>query len=244
MMKKIHLTLTVLLGFLAVSAQTPKVDTAALMILNRMANVIGDLNSCSFSLSTSIDVTDFEYGTLKQNGTDDVYMVGPDKMLVHSYGDKGHRGFWYNGEQIAYYSFDENNYAIVATPANIVSTITAIHQDYGIEFPAADFFYPTFTDDLLKDYPNIRYLGIKEIDNQECFHILASNNDQCAQFWIADDAYNLPKKFVLTYKNKENMQYEATFSNWVLNPDIPLSVFEFLPPPKAIEVVLLPKNQN
>jgi outer membrane lipoprotein-sorting protein len=38
------------------------------------------------------------------------------------------------------------------------------------------------------------------------------------------------------------MQYEATFSKWVLNTEIPNSVFEFLPPPLAAEIIMLPQT--
>lgn len=242
-MKKFLLILTGITVSLFASAQAQQVDTVAVMILNRMADVIGDLKSCSFNLSTSADVVDYDNGTIKQTGTSDVYMVGPDKMLVHSYGDKGHRGFWYNGEKISYYSFDENNYATVETPSDIISTIAFLNLNYGIEFPAADFFYPTFTDDILDQYKNIVYLGMSTINGQECFHLLASNESQIVQFWIANDAYNLPQKVVIIYKNTD-MQYEATFSNWALNQEIPNSVFEFMPPPYAAEIVLMPKNNK
>jgi hypothetical protein len=242
-MKKFLLILTGFTVSLFASAQAPKVDTVAVMILNRMADVIGDLKSCSFNLTTSIDVSDYDYGAIKQTGTNEVYMVGPDKMLVQSYGDKGRRGYWYNGEKISYYSFDENNYATVETPSDIISTIAFLNLNYGLEFPAADFFYPTFTDDILDQYSNIAYLGMTVIDGKECFHILASNENQSAQFWIANDAFNLPQKFVVTYKNTD-MQYEATFSNWALNQEIPNSVFEFLPPPSASEIILLPMTNQ
>ena len=46
-------------------------------------------------------------------------------------------------------------------------------------------------------------------------------------------------EFILTYKDKGNLQYEATFSNWQLNPEIPVSVFEFLPPPKAAQISIM-----
>jgi hypothetical protein len=242
-MKKYFLILTCLTISLFVSAQTRKVDTVAVMILNRMADIIGDLKSCSFNLSTSSDVSDYENGTIKQTGNHEVYLVGPDKMLVHSYGDKGHRGFWYNGEKTTYYSFDENNYATVETPNDIISTIAFLNLNYGIEFPAADFFYPTFTDDVLDQYKNIVYMGMSVIEGKECFHILASNEHQSVQFWISNDAYSLPKKFVIIYKNTD-MQYEATFCNWVLNQEIPNSMFEFMPPPQAAEIVLLPKTNQ
>lgn len=240
-MKKILLLIIGITLSMISWAQSPRIDTVAVMILDRMASVIGDLNACSFSLLTSYDETDPEFGLVKHSGTSDVYMTGPDKMLVHAYGDKGHRGFWYNGAQFVYYSFDENNYAIVDAPPDIMSTIDAINQDYGVEFPAADFFYPTFTDDILGQFETIVYLGKKKINNQECFHILATNKDLSVQFWIANDAYNLPLKYIIIYKNEENKQYEATFSNWQLNPEIPVSVFEFLPPPKATEIAIMPR---
>jgi hypothetical protein len=240
-MKKILLLIIGVNLSLFTWAQTPRVDTVAVMILNRMADVIGDLHSCSFTLITSADEQDQEFGLVKHTGTSDVYMAGPDKMLVHSYGDKGHRGFWYNGWQIACYSFDENNYAIVDAPPNIIDAIDTINKNYGIEFPAADFFYPTFTDDILAQFETIVYLGKEKLREQECFHILASNKDLSVQFWIANDAYNLPQKFIIIYKNEGNKQYDATFSNWQLNPEIPVSVFEFMPPPKAAEITLMPR---
>jgi len=246
-MKKLLFSLLLSGIFLSVSAQEYendtiyKKDTVAVMILQRMSDVIGDLTSVSFSLSTSNDVDNYEYGVIKQFGRDEVYMVGPDKMLVHAYGYKGHRGYWYNGETITYYSFDENNYAIVPAPDNIIATIDSVHNNYGIDFPAADFFYPTFTADVLDYFDDVIFLGKKMVDSEECFHILATNEDMSAQFWIANDAFNLPKKFVLTYKNKGNKQYESTFSNWNLNPDLPNSVFNFLPPPQAVEIFLMPK---
>jgi hypothetical protein len=242
-MKKFLLIFTVLAVSLTASAQAPRVDTVAVMILNRMADVIGDLKSCSYNLSTSSDVSDYDHGIIKQLGTNEVYMVGPDKMLVHSYGDKGHHGYWYNGEKTSYYSFDENNFTTVETPSGIINTITFLNINYGLEFPAADFFYPTFTDDILDQYKNIVYLGTSMINGKECFNILASNENQSVQFWIANDAYNLPQKFVITYKNTD-MQYEATFSNWNLNAEIPNSIFEFMPPPLAAPIVLLPKTVN
>ena len=221
------------------AAQEAQKDTVAVIILQRMSDVIGDLTSVSFDLNTSIDVINYEYGIETQFGLDEVYMVGPDKMLVHNYGPKGHRGFWYNAEIFTYYSFDENNYAVIEAPATIIETIDTIHKKYGIIFPAADFFYPTFTEDVLDYFDNVIYLGQKVVDEKNCFHVLATNKDLIAQFWISNDAFSLPKKYMLIYK--DNMQYEATFSNWQLNPEIPPSAFNFLPPPKAQQISILAK---
>ena len=243
-MKKVIIGFCLSFLILNIYAQDKRVDTVAVMIIDRMASVVGDLASCSFTLKTSFDVTDQELGMVKHTGTSDVYMVGPDKMLVHSYGDKGHRGFWYNGAQFVYYSFDENNYAIVDAPPTIISTIDTINVNYGIEFPAADIFYPTLTDDILDQFDIIAFLGKTVLDGQECLQVMVSNSDISFQYWLSNDAFNLPLKFVIINKNEGNKQYEATFSNWQLNNDLPAAIFEFMPPPGAHEISIMPRTQK
>jgi hypothetical protein len=183
-MKKILLIFIGLILTISVRAQESRVDTVAVMIIDRMASVIGELNSCSFTLNTSTDVKDPDFGLVKQTEKNDVFLSGPDKMLVHSYGDKGHRGFWYDGVNAIFYSFDENNYAFIDAPDNLIAMIDTINKKYGIEFPAADFFYPTLTDDVLNLFDNIVYLGKKKLNDQECFHIVATNKDMSVQFCL------------------------------------------------------------
>lgn len=239
-MKKLLTILLSLAFFAAVSAQKSQVDSVAIMILDHMSDVIGGLNSCSYKLTTSKDVHDYDFGIIKRLGYDEVQMSGPDKMVVKTSNDKGEQGYWCNGENVYYYSFTENNFATVEAQPDIISTINTLNQNYGIDFPAADFFYPTFTDDILAHYPVIKYTGTKNVDGLPCFHIIASNEKQTVQFWIANDTYFLPKKFLFTYKDKDNMQYEATFHNWIVNPDLPDAIFDFLPPPNAHRINLMP----
>ena len=231
-----------LLAVLSARAQESRVDTVAVMIIDRMASIIGELNSCSFTLSTSTDINDPEFGLIKQNETSKVYLEGPDKMHSNFTGDKGHRGFWFNGEIITWYSFDENNYAIIEAPDNIVDMIDMINKDYAIEVPAADFFYPTFTDDVLNFFDDVVFMGKRNLEGKECWLVIASNKDLSAQIWFAADTFTLPQKYVLVYKNEGNRQYEAIFSNWQLNPEFPPSVFDFLPPPGARQVSILPRT--
>lgn len=225
-----------------ISAQTQKIDPAAVLILDQMSDLIGELESCTFNVSNSQDVNDPDYGLIKINNQSSIIFNGPNKMLVHLDGDKGKRGYWYNGEHVVFYSYSENNYAIIDAPHNnIIETIDDLHADYGIDIPSADFFYPSFTDDILESFDTLKYLGEKTIDDQDCFHLKASNKNMDVQFWISNDAYKLPKKFVIIYKDK-NMQYEATYSDWVLNPTIPDAAFEFTPPAKAAQINILAKN--
>ncbi len=244
-MKKTFLSIILALFAFCGLSQSIKHDSVAIRILDRISDVIGDLQSCSFTLATSSDKKDIDNGMIKHFGVDEVYMVGPDKMLVNIKNQKGHRQYWYNGSQLAYYSYDENNYALVNAPPTIMEMIDTIHADYGIEFPAADFFYPTFTDDIIQNSDQIKYIGQSKINDKECFHILATSKEMNVQIWIANDAFNLPVKLVITYNKKEGQpQYEATLSNWHVNPDLPNAMFNFLPPPGAAKIRMIPKKKS
>jgi hypothetical protein len=220
----------------------PTRDTAAILILDHMSDMIGSLSSVSYSLMVTHDVPDPDYGTIARFATHQVHMTGPDRMLVNSRSDKGHRGYWYNGAQVVYYNFTENNYGVMDAPDSIMATIEELHERYGVDFPAADFFYPTFTDDLIAQSTRIDYLGMVQVEGRECFRIVARGADQTVQLWIANDATFLPVRFIITDHTLSNAQYQGTFSDWSLNPDVPREFYEFRPPPGASLIRILPRD--
>jgi len=67
-----------------------------------MSAVIGELGSCSFTLNVSRDVNDQDLGLVKHFGVDEVHMLGPDKMVINSRSDSGHKGYWYDGKTVTY----------------------------------------------------------------------------------------------------------------------------------------------
>lgn len=241
-MKYIFSSIFILFITMGASAQATKIDTSALTILDQMSYIIGDLSSVSFTLNTRKDVRDSEVGVMSRFGVSKLYFDGPSRMMVNTTGGKGHRGFWYNGNFFVYYSYDENNFAVIDAPSTTIATIDSLHATFGIEFPAADFFYPTFTQDLIDFSSEIRYNGLIDVNNKECFHIIAKQNNMTIQFWIENSAMYLPIKMIIMDNSDNNcIQYEATFNDWKINPELPDAMFDFLPPPGAHEVFIQSK---
>ena len=238
-----HAFLAYLIGMAGAGyAQPGTVDPVAIDILDNMSQVIGDLGSCSYKLNAWADHP-HEYGLEKDFMEYEVYFGGPQHLKVHSNSRYGHRGFWYDGETFTYYSFAENNYSTIPAPHNVIDMIDSLNAVYEVDFPAADFFYPSFTDDLIDYFETITYLGEKEMREKSAFHIMAANDQMIVQIWVTNDGMNLPAAFTITYKQKAFMpQYTAVFSDWQLNPDLPVSLFSFSPPPGAREIVILPKT--
>jgi hypothetical protein len=224
-------------------AQEKLYDSVAIKLLDKMTGFIGDLTSCSFKTHTILDETDDDYGLLTHDKYSTVTFQGANKMQVMTEGEKGKSGYWYNGEQMVYYSFTNNYFGSMQTvPGNTIETINKVHDDYGVDFPAADLFYPTFTDDLIEDADRIEYLGKVMMNNKNYYKIAAKGNGMTYQLWITDDAYFLPARFVIRNEKNATRYYEVNLSDWHFNTAIPDSFFEFDRPPHAAPLIILPKN--
>ena len=221
--------------------QVRRIDTVAVAILDKMSAVIGDLSSCSVTIKSNYDITSKELGLIKHSDEQQLFVHGSDKMLVKSDGDRGSRDFYFDGTKLSYYSLDKNQYGQIDASMSLVEMIDTVSKLYGIEFPAADFLYPSFVDDILSESKELIYLGLTKVDGKECYHIAGKASDKTFQFWISNDAYTLPLKMVIVYTSQEmNPQYEAVLSDWQVNPNLPDALFTFTIPHRAQRVKLVP----
>jgi hypothetical protein len=224
-----------------VLAQSGRVDTVAVSILDRMSTMMGELRSCSVTVKSEYDVISDELGLITHSDEDHVYFGGQDKLLINSEGDKGYRSIIYNGKMLTYYSGDKNRYSQVDAPDKVMEMIDHMNKKFGIVFPVADFLYPSFTDDILKEASDLVFLGMTKVDGKDCYHIAGRTKDKTFQFWISDDMFNLPVKMTIVDTDKPmNPKYEAIYTDWQINPELPESVFEFNIPPNARKIKLVP----
>lgn len=242
-MKKVIFFLgIVLLSATGAHTQHPRVDSIAVLLLQRMSVTMNDVRSASFTVLTDYDLSSEELGLVKHSGREQVFIRKPDKMMIAMQGDNGRRSYWYNGKNLSYYSFDNNLYAQLAAPPTLLEMMDSVNKRYGVEIPGADFFYPSMVDDLLDTVYNLVYLGITTIDGKPVFHIAGTMPEMTFQVWINNDEFFLPARLVIVYTGKANTpQYQAIYTDWKLNPDLPTSMFEFRPPPGAGKTKLNPK---
>jgi len=227
------------LGF---SQDQKDIDPIAVTLMDKMGQVLGSLEACTFKLATVYDEAN-ESGLLERKFEQHrVYFRGPDKMAIRSRGEKGNKGYWYNGSLLTWYSYDQNKYVTLPAPNSIIKTIDSVNTVFGFRFPAADIMYPSFADDVLEDFDTVKFAGLKQFGDMDYFHIIAENKAYNFQLWIENGAYYLPKKYLIIKKGPSPEIEEGTFDAWITNANLPDEIFEFTPPKNADLINIMPKQ--
>lgn len=210
------------LALLFTSCDSKEYDSRAIDSLDKLSETIGDLKACSYTLNTTAS-----NDSIKRITLNDIYMSGPDKLYINTVNNDFHYGFWYNGKTFSYLVYDKNKYDILDAPETTLETIDLMHNEHGLDFPASDFFYPSLTDDIIESYDKVLFEE-EVIDEIACSYIEASNDEETVQIWI-DKATNLPYRIIIGSNKNEKDFYDAVFSNWIVDPELPDVLFEFQP---------------
>lgn len=233
----------ILLGSVQINAQAEKdIDEVAVSLLDKMSDVIGDLESCTFKLVKDEDFINNDGMVERRRTRTTSYFKGPDRFTIRTVGNKGNKGYWYNGQTLTYYSFDENNFVVLPTPNTSIATIDSLHVTFGMRFPAADLFYPSFTDDVIEAFDRVKFAGMKQIDGNDYFHVVAENKQLIFQLWIGNDGFYLPQMFAYTIKGDQPRTVSASFEVWELGVELPDPMFEFTPPDGARLISIMAKE--
>lgn len=237
----LHLALTSLLVLTSCSNELDH-DASAFAVLDSMSAQIGRLNSVSFTVITTVDHKKGDANALQRNIESKCYMIGPNKMHLYAVGDSDRVGYWYNGSTLTYYSFAKNAYVSVPAPGTILATIDSVHNAYGVDFPAADFFYPSLSNDIAAECSVVKLLGKAIIQGVSCDHIMTQGKNATTQIWISRGLYRLPVRLLIEGKSGE--RYEATMMNWILDPALEDVMFEFVVPEGATKTTLATAHEG
>jgi hypothetical protein len=206
-------------------------DQSAIAALDKLTDTIGTLTSLSVYVES--EVTKSGKQTWRQS---DVYLSGNNKMHVYMETDSMRKGYWYSGKDLTVYDYDKHIYDIIPAPSTSLLTIDSIHHAFGVEFPAADFFYPTLTDDMMNDYDSIVLLN--HTGPEDWMEIYAKN-EKMEVFLTIDNISHFPMKMEIYRKgDREGDSYVGAFGNWRLDPVIDDAIFSFTPPERATKEVI------
>ncbi len=242
-MKKI--LLFSLLGLLSTSIRGQEIqhDSAALHILDKVAEYFGELNSLKFTTRTAEDVGLADNFFIKEFKSAEFIFQGSNKLAGKVNRNGSDHFYYYNGSQMVYYSVEGNFYTAADAPRTTLEMLNWLDEEFGVKLVLADFLYPDFSLSLVESMDYIQYLGSTTLDGKQVLHIGTANESMTVQLWISQDLELKPVKVVLTYLDEPYArQTEVSFDSWEVNQTYPTSVFEFLPPPSSNQITWTQKK--
>ena len=221
------------------SASAPPGEAKA--ILMRMAEFMAKTRSFSVDVRDSYDVYQRSGQKIEFGETRKITVVRPDHLRVEieeSNGDKS--VVLYDGKDLTMASPSHNVYAQTSKPGSIDDAVVYFVRDLGMKLPFAVLLLTTAPNELDQRTKTLDYVEKTGILGAPAHHLAGRTESVDYQVWIADGDRPLPLRLVLTYrKQKGQPQFRAQFSAWDLAPEVPASLFAFVPPPGAQQISFL-----
>jgi hypothetical protein len=160
-----------------------------------------------------------------------------DGLAVEFLSDRGGKRLWYDGKTVTVLDVLHDAYMKKPAPATTTALLTELETKQGVAFPLADFLADDPAARLLADVQSAFVVGPADVLGTTTTQLAFSTSTLDWQIWIDADGDPLPRKVVITYRDRPSApQYAAVFSNWEFPRSIEDARFEAELPDDASEV--------
>jgi hypothetical protein len=238
-------TVLLIVFLVGVFAGTPTPSTAAserdaqaMAILKRMADFLSQAQRFSVTAEIGFDVVQESGEKIEFGETRQIVIRRPDRARIDiTKRDGATSGFRFDGQEIAVFNTREHVYATAVKPGTLDEAIAYFINDLDMRFPLAEFFSTQLAETLPAKVRTAYNVGPERIMGVPCEHLAFRGDQADMQLWIAQGDQPLPRRLVITYKDAAGQpQFWAQFGDWNLSPEVPDSLFAFMPPEGAAKI--------
>ena len=212
----------------------------AMQILKSATDLIESSQSISVQGIATADQIDDDI-MIQKNFTLEVMLQRPDKIMTRRTGDENQQSY-FNGNTLTVVNTKKNLYGQKDAMGNLDDLVNEL-QNTNISAPLADLILTNFYELASKAIKTSKYIGVSDIGGQSCHHLSFKTSDVDWQVWVATgDVPTLCRSLITSSLLAGAPQYQVTFSNWQLNMQTDVNMFEFTPPEGASRVELTPED--
>ncbi len=158
----------------------------------------------------------------------------PNRAISDVTGESANRSVWFDGGHLTVLDKEQNAYAALDAPKTIHEMLDWAADEYGIDVPLSDLFYPDLYAMLTKGVIRGDYLGLQAVEGTPCHHLAFEQETIDWQIWIDAGASPVPRKMTIAYKTEVGEpQYTVFIRSWNLHPTFPAEMFRFEVPEGA-----------
>ncbi|MCL4504167.1 MAG: DUF2092 domain-containing protein [Deltaproteobacteria bacterium] len=221
-------------------AKGPDIEPKASEILKQMCDYLKGLQQFSFQAENTEDVLLTSGQRIQYARSVEAAVRHPDRFRAESVGDTDNRLLVYDGKTITLMDRSKNFYTSIPSPPEIDAALEHGVQAFNLRAPLADLIYTKSYEYLTEGALSGFYVGLSKVQGVPCHHLAFREKDIDWQIWIEDGPAPLPRKFLITDKTAQGLQFTAVFTKWNTSPQFGESLFTFVAPEKAGKIDILP----
>lgn len=221
-------------------AKAPDIEPKAVEALKQMCDYLKNLKQFSFQAEITEDVLLTSGQRIQYARSVEGAVRRPDRFRAESVGDTDNRLLIYDGKTINLLDRTKNFYSTVAAPPEIDAALEHGIKSFNLRAPLADLIYTKAYEFLTEDALSGFYVGESKVQGVPCQHLAFKQKDIDWQIWIENSPTPVPRKFLITDKTTQGLQFTAVFTKWNTSPQLEDGMFTFVAPSKAEEIDILP----
>jgi len=224
-----------------VLAEPTGIAPQAQQLLKASTDFLASQQQFSLDTSSSIEVVLASGQKIQFDHTARQSVQRPNKLRAERTGDLVDQVIYYDGQSLTLHNPSDNYYATLPAPGTIEEMLDFAREKLDIIAPAGDLLYKNAYEILMQNVTSGFVVGKGVVDGVRCDHLAFRAPLVDWQIWIEEGARPLPRKLVITTRDKANApQFTVVSSNWNLAPKFTDETFSFKPPkcPKKVEFLL------
>ena len=221
-------------------AKAPDIEPKAVEVLKQMCDYLKNLQQFSVQAEITEDVLLTSGQRIQYARSVEASVRRPDRLRAESVGDTDNRQMVYDGKTITLLDRTKNFYTTIPAPPELDAALEHAIQSFNLRAPLADLIYTKAYEYLTEGALSGFYVGLSKVQGVPCHHLAFREKDIDWQIWIEDSPTPVPRKFLITDKTAQGLQFTAVFTKWNTSPQLEESLFTFVAPEKAEKIDILP----
>ena len=221
-------------------AKAPDIEPKAGEVLRQMCDYLKNLPQFSVQAEVTEDVLLTSGQRIQYARSVEASVRRPDRMRAESVGDRDNRQLVYDGKTITLMDRSKNFYTTITAPPEIDAALDHGVQAFNLRAPLADLIYTKSYEYLTAGALSGFYAGLSKVQGVPCHHLAFRQKDIDWQIWIENSPTPAPRKFLITDKTAQGLQFTAVFTRWNTSPQFEEGLFTFVAPEKAEKIDILP----
>jgi hypothetical protein len=221
-------------------AKAPDIEPKAMEVLKQMCDYLKNLQQFSVQAEITEDVLLTSGQRIQYARSVEASVRRPDRFRAESVGDTDSRQLVYDGKTITLLDRSKNFYTTINAPPDLDAALEHGIQAFNLRAPLADLIstkaYEYLTEGALSGF----HVGLSKVQGVSCHHLAFKQKDIDWQIWVEDSPTPLPRKFLITDKKAQGLQFTAVFTKWNTSPQFEEGLFTFVAPEKAEKIDILP----